>query len=179
MNEGINLLDPNKQSKNSLPAKRLQLMRYFAIGMLFLVSASSVILFMLVSLSPLPELQRQEQELRLTLSQSSEDMAKLVLLDERATAIESLLQERKSYKEVLTLLQDTLSDNAQITSLRVDGQTLVVTVESRSLTSLDAFLNGLIGYVQQQKAFSQVKMTQLAHDNVRNDYSMTVSLGML
>jgi Tfp pilus assembly protein PilN len=179
MNEGINLLDPNRQSDNSVPVKRLQFVRYFAVGLLFLVSVSSVILFMLVSLSPLPELQRQEASLRSTLSQSGEDMAKLALLDERATAINALLKERSSYEEVLSLLQDKLPNNAQIVSIRLDQQTLVLTIESRSLTALDSFLNGLIGYVQEKNTFSQVTMTSLANDNVRNDYSMVVSLGLL
>lgn len=179
MNETINLLDPNKDSKSVRSLKRMQYMRFFAMGMLFLVSVSSIILFMLVSLSPLPELQRQEQALRLTLSQASVDMAKMALVSERTASIEKVLADRTSYDQILALLQERLPNNAEITSIRVDQQVLVVTVESRSLTSLDTFLNGLVGLVQEKKAFSQVTLSTLANDNVRNDYTMTVSLVML
>lgn len=179
MNETINLLDPNKDNNSAKSLKRLQLMRFFAIGMLFIVSASSIILFMLVSLSPLPELQRQEQALRLNLSESSEEMAKMALLAERTSAIESLLTKRTSYDQILSLLEERLSANAAITSIRVEQETLVVTIESRSLASLDTFLNGVIALVQEQKTFSQVTLSSLSSDNVRNEYSMTVRLVML
>jgi Tfp pilus assembly protein PilN len=179
MSEGINLLDPNKQGANTADAKRLQTMRFVAIGMLFIVSVSSVVLFMLVSLSPLPQLQQQEEELKVTLSQSGDDMAKLALLEERTTSIDALLKGRTSYEEILALLQSKLPSNAQITSIRLDQKTLVLTIESRSLNSLDSFLNGLISDVQNKKAFSQVTMTSLANDNIRNDYAMTVSLILL
>lgn len=179
MNETINLLDPNKDSKSIVSQKRMQFMRFFAMGLLFLVSVSSIILFMLVSLSPLPELQRQEQELRLTLSQSSNDMAKMALLSERTTSIESLITKRKSYDQTIALLQERLPRNAEITSIRVDQEQLVMTVESKSLNALDGFLNGLIGLVQEKKTFSQVTLSTLANDNVRNDYTMTVSMVLL
>lgn len=179
MNEGINLLDPNRKGENLMPERRMRLIRLVAVGMLFLVSVSAVILFILVSLSPLPELKRQEQSLRLTLSESSNDMVKLALLDERTESIAALLKDRKSYEQTLSLLQAKLPQNAKITSIRIDDNTLIVTVDSRSLTSLDTFLNGMIGYVQQKKGFSQVTLTSLANDTVRNDYSLTVSLLML
>lgn len=179
MSESINLLDPNKKNATSAPTKRLQIMRIVAVGMLFIVSVASVILFILVSLSPLPQLKSKEEALRLTLSQSSNDMAKLALVQERATSLEILLKERNQYEGILTMLQEKLPANADITSIRVDQNTMVLTVESRSLASLDSFLNGVIGYVQEKKAFSQVTMSSLATDNVRNEYALTVTLGML
>lgn len=154
-------------------------MNYFAIGLLFIVSVSSVTLFILISLSPLPELKRQEQGLRNTLAQSSEDMAKLALLDERTGAIADLLEQRTSYDKTIELLQNKLPSNAAISSIRVDQKTLVVTVESNSLQSLDTFLNGMIGYVQGKEAFSQVTMTSLSTDAETNGYSLTVSMVML
>ena len=154
-------------------------MRITAVSLLFAVSVSAVIVFILIALSPLPELQRQEQSLRLNLSNSSTDMAKLALLDERTGVIAKLLSERTSYDQTIGLLQDTLPSNATISSLRVEGDILVVTVESRSLQALDTFLNGLIGYVQEKKGFSQVTLSSLSSDNVRNDYSLTVNLIML
>ncbi|MBA3724506.1 MAG: hypothetical protein H0W89_06525 [Candidatus Levybacteria bacterium] len=179
MSEGINLLDANKKNENILPVRRIHFMRIMAVSMLFVVSVSAVIVFILIALSPLPELQRQEQSLRLNLSNSSADMAKLALLDERTSVITKLLSERTSYDQTIGLLQDTLPDNATISSLRVEGDILVVTVESRSLQALDTFLNGLINYVQEKKGFSQVMLSSLSSDNVSNDYSLTVHLILL
>ena len=179
MSDSINLLDPNKKNENLLPAKRMHFMNIFAVGLLFLVSVSSVTLFILISLSPLPELKRQEQGLRGTLAQSSEDMAKLALLDERTGAIADLLSKRTSYDKTLDLLQKKLPNNAAISSIRIDQNTLVVTIESKSLQALDTFLSGIIGYVEQKEAFSQVSMTSLSTEAESNGYSLTVSLVML
>lgn len=179
MSDGINLLDPNKKQENALPEKRMRYMRFVAGALLFIVSASAFILFMLVSLSPLPALQRQEQSLRITLSNNSTDITKFALLHERATSISEFLKNRKSYDKILTLLQEKLPSNATISSIRVEQNTLVVTVKSTSLSALDGFMNSLIGYVQEKKGFKQATMTSLSTDDVTNDYALTVSLVML
>lgn len=179
MSNGINLLDPHNKSDNALASKRVNAMRFTAIGLLFIVSASSIVLFLMVSLSPLPELKRQEHSLRLTLSEQSADIAKVAVLNERASAIDKVLKERKSYEEILKLLQEKLPSNVTINSLRVLDNSIVMTVESKSLTELDSFIVGLMQYIEEKKAFSQLTLSSLATDNVRNDYSMTITLVML
>lgn len=179
MNNGINLLDPHNKTESVIASKRITAMRFTAIALLFIVSVSSIVLFIMVALSPLPELQRQEQSLRLTLSEQSTDIAKVAVLNDRANAIDSLLKERRSYEELLQLLQAKLPSNVSINALRVLDNSVQVTVESNSLSELDTFIAGLIQYINEKKAFSQLTLSNLSTDNVRNNYSMTINLVML
>src|SRR6266498_4593159 len=155
MNNGINLLDPNKNKTTIVPARNMLIMRIIAGGLLFAVSVTSIVLFILVAVSPLPELRRQEASYRLTLSAAHPDMAKLALLDERTTAVSGLLSQRKSYEQILEFIQGKLSSDVAISTIQVDNKTMALTVDSRSLQSLDTFLNKLILSVQEKKGFSQ------------------------
>lgn len=179
MNEGINLLDPNKKKSASLAVRRMEGLRLFAGSLLFIVAVASVILFILVAISPLPTLQKQQHSLELTLSSSKNDIAKLAYINERTTSIDEVLTKRQSMDQTIALLQSKLAGNTKVSAIRADKNILTVTVESKSLQSLDDFLNGVVGYVKNKQAFSQVTLTELTSDEVNNVYSMTVSLVLL
>jgi hypothetical protein len=179
MNEGINLLDPGKKNKKSLTMLRLEGLRLFASSLLFIVSVASVILFILVAISPLPALQKQEQSLQFTLANSKNDMAKLAYINERTTSIDEVITKRQSLDQTLALLQSKLPNDTKVTALRADKNILTVTVQSKSLQSLDTFVNGIIGFVQAKNEFSQVTLNELTSDDVDNVYSMTLNLVLL
>ena len=179
MNEGINLLNPHKESTPVAFVHRIRIMRIITIGLLFTVSVSAIILFILVALSPLPALQNQEQSLRQTLSQSKNDIVKLTLVNERTSAIDTVLNKRKQLDQVLALIQSTLTGNATVTAIQGDEKSMTLTVESSSLQTLDAFLNGLIGFVQEKKALSRVILVDLTTDEANNQYAVTVHIDLL
>ncbi|MGH7204153.1 MAG: hypothetical protein ACREHC_06945 [Candidatus Levyibacteriota bacterium] len=179
MNEGINLLDPGKKNKKSTTMLRLEGMRLFASSLLFIVSAASIILFILVAISPLPALQKQEHSLELNLSNSKEDIARLAYVNERTTSINEVISKRQSLDQTLKLLQTKLPSDAKVTALKADKNVLTVTVQSKSLQSLDVFLNGVVSFVQAKNAFSQVTLNELASDEVDNVFSMTLNLVLL
>ena len=179
MNESINLLDPNKKTISSGFLRRMQVMRVITGGLLFIVSVSSVILFILVALSPLPSLQKQEQSLRLTLSQSKDDIVKLALINERTATVNNIITKRQSLDQTLALIQSKLSNDTTITAIQADKQSMTLTAESPSLQSLDNFLNGLMGFVQNKKSFSQVTLVDLTNDQANNQYAVTVRLTLL
>ena len=179
MNEGINLLAPNGKNATVSAVKHMDWMRVVAGSLLFLVSASSVILFIMVALSPLPALLKQEQSLRSTLSASDAQIVKLGLVNERTVAISTILKQRVSLDQTISLIESKLEKNVQIIAIRADHNTITVTLESSSLTSLDTFLNGMISYVQEKKGFSQITLNDLMQDDVTNEYSMTVTMILL
>lgn len=179
MSEGINLLDPNKKNATIVPMHRIESIRLIVAGLLFFVSVASVILFILVAISPLPTLQKQEQSLRIRLSQSKSNIAKLALVNERTASIDNVLTKRLSLDQTIAVIQSKLANNVAITAIRADKDTVTLTVESRSLQSLNDFLNGLIGLVQEKKALSQVTLSDLTTDETNTNYSITMSLVLL
>jgi Tfp pilus assembly protein PilN len=179
MSEGINLLEPTQKSSGDIFLKRIQTTRFIMVGLLFVVSVTSVILFILVALSPLPALQKQEQSLRQTLAKSKSDIVKYELVNERVVAISGIMKQRIFPDQTLTQIQSILPGDTQITTIKEDSKTVTLSVESASLQSLDSFINGLIGFVQDKKVFSNVTLTNLTTDETDNEYSITVTMNIL
>ena len=179
MNETINLLDPNKKTASFISVQNFQMMRLVVIGLLFIVSVSSVILFILVSLSPLPALQKQEQTLNQTLSQSRSEIAMIALVHERTSSITTFLSQRQMLDQTIELIESKFSGDMKVTSLQMTNSGTVITVESSSLQNLDNFLNGLIVFVQQKKGFSQATLVDLANVAESNEYDATIRLDPL
>jgi Tfp pilus assembly protein PilN len=176
MSEGINLLDPDKKSKRSGAVLRFEGLRIFAGSMLFLVSTASVILFILVAISPLPKLQEQQRSLEQTLSTSKTDIAKLAYVNERTDTINQILTKRQSLDQTLGLIESKLPGDVHIAAIRADKNVVTVTATGKSLQSLDTFLNGLLSFVKAKSAFSQATMTELASDDQDGVYSMTINI---
>lgn len=179
MSEGINLLDQGKKKTSEAFLRRVNTTRVIMIGLLFIVSVSSVVLFILVSLSPLPALKTQEQSLQQTLARSKNDIIKFELLKERSTEISSILRTRQSLDSILSLIQTKLPKDSHIISLKSDSKNMTLTIESPSLQSLNEFLSSLIGFVQNKQTFSTVTLTNLTTDQSTNAYSATVDLTLL
>ena len=179
MNEGINLLGQSKKKTSEAFIRRVNTTRVIMMGLLFIVSVSSVILFILVALSPLPALKQQEASLQQTLTRSKEDIIKYELLKERLTTISGILKKRGSVSPVLALIQSKLPADSQITALKADAKNVTVTVESPSLQSLDGMINNFVDFVQHKQMFSNVTMTDLTMDATTNEYAVTINLTLL
>lgn len=179
MNEGINLLESNKKNTSAAFVRQLQTMRTLVIGLLFIVSVSSVILFILIALSPLPTLQNQEQSLQQSLTLSKNDIVKLDLIKERTTSISQFLDKRKKLDQTIQVIESKFTGDATVTAIESTNIGTTVTVESSSLQDLDNFLNGLIVLVQQKKSFSKVTLVDLATDQTNNKYEAIVRLNPL
>lgn len=179
MNEGLNLLEPNKTTGPGNLLHHLQVMRIITIGLLFIISVTSVVIFILVSISPLPGLKNQEQTLEETLQQSRNDIVTLGIVNGQTTAISMLMNNRETFNIPLSLIKYYISSDMRVTTIQADNKTITVTVESQSLQSLDTFLNGLIGYVQEKKVFSNVTLVDLTTDQSNNTFALTVQLDLL
>jgi hypothetical protein len=179
MNEGINLLEPNKKASSVVVLKHLQTTRIIVVSLLFLVSAISVIVFILVAISPLPALKTQEQSLQQNLMQSKNDMVKLSLINDRTDAISHFLANRQMVDQILETIDSKLSDNTTVSAIQTTSKSVTITIDSNSLQDLDNFINGMIVLVQEKKTFSQVTLVDLTNTATNNGYEITVKLTLL
>ena len=179
MNEGINLLEPNKKTSSVVILKHLQTTRIIVVSLLFLVSAFSVILFILVAISPLPALKVQEQSLQQNLLQTKNDSVKLSLINDRTDAISHFLAKRQMMDETLGVIESNLSDNTTVSAIQTTSKSVIITIDSNSLQDLDNFINGMIVLVQEKKTFSQVTLVDLTNTASNNGYEITVKLTLL
>ncbi len=174
MNEDVNLIGVTERHEAFVPEKKLQVMRFFAMLLLFTVSAAAIILFILTALSPLPQLQRQEQSLRNALAGSHTEMGKLQLLDERVTSAGEILKARKQYDAIIASVLHNMKGDIRITTIRMDKDALHLTVSSKSLASLDGFLNAMATPGRAPKEFSQVLLNDLITDEESAVYQMSL-----
>jgi Tfp pilus assembly protein PilN len=173
----INLLED--KNKGDLSRKdSFRAMRFGTIGLLFVVSASSIILFILISLSPLPSLRAQERTDIATLSANHTDMAKLFYIKERTTVIESVLSKRLSYDSVLEDIQSKLPNGVEMESIKLEKNTLSIIVSSKSLELLNTFTTSLTNEVNEKKNFSKITLSSLSLEEEKG-YLTTLTLVML
>lgn len=176
MSRGINLLvEEKKKTVHPLITKIIAL-RISAVGLLFLVSILSVILFLLIALSPIPQLRRQEQVAKDNLATFHPDIAKLQIINERATAIAGIMTKRTAFDKTIDFLQSKLPRGVSIETLTMSKKAIEVTVSSKSLNSLNAFINNLDASVEQKDTFSSVTLSSLSSEDTKDYYSLTLNL---
>lgn len=175
MSNSINLLADKKTNKQlSIVFTKLGMMRFIAVSLLFGISAASIILFTLIAISPLPTLQNQEKNASFTLEQQQQDIAKLVLINERADNITKLLAQRQSFDSSIDRVRSKMPAGISVTSFTVARDNISLTVSSKSLALLDQFLNKLVQATDEKKDFSRVTLADLSIDN--DTFLMKVNL---
>lgn len=179
MSKGINLLKTEKKISVSPASAKVYVARLIAIIILFGISAISIILFLLILLSPLPNLQNQEKNLLATAANSHPDMAKLVFIKDRVKSSQTIINNRQHFDQSLGLIQKRMTSDLQITELSMNKGKLAVTVASTSLSSLNDFLNKLADAVDTKQDFSKITLTNYLADETGNKYSVTVEVVML
>lgn len=179
MNNGINLLGKKNQAPISPGLRKLITLRLIAVWSLFGIAGFSIILFLLISLSPLPALIQQEKTALFTMSAHHQDVAKLLFVQDRLKTSSQILVKRPSFYEKLRAVQERMPNEVTITELSIDTEVIVVTVSSPSLPFLDTFTNNLLEAAANKEDFSEVVMTKLFTNEQTNTFTMTVSLTTL
>lgn len=178
MSTEINLLKNRVRAKSSFLTQVLAL-RAFSLTFLFVVSFSSIILFILVALSPLPDLQEQEKEEIKKLSLFQSRMAKVLFTKERVGHIHTLLQTRPVYAETLQSLEEQLPNEASVDTLHLDKKTVTVSVSSSSLGTLDQFAKDIMKLQTEKKRFSKITLSSLYLNPDNGRYVLDMELLML
>ncbi|HUQ85413.1 MAG TPA: PilN domain-containing protein [Candidatus Limnocylindrales bacterium] len=173
----INLLD-YKSKINVSKHRNNSSLRIIAVGLLFLVSAASIVLFILISLSPLPELSKQKKAAEFNLSLSSSEIVKLGLVNDRIQIINNILKNRPQYDQFLNNLQSLLPSGVAIDSFKVEGDILNVTVSSMSLFNINQFLDTIQNADKSQNGFSNILLSNLKIDKSDNSFSVTLMISI-
>jgi hypothetical protein len=176
MNSRINLLGQKKQTLDTATARKIKVFRTIAMVMLFGVSALSIILFILIAVSPLPALKIQEQQSRDTLANYHPDIAKLALVDDRLRTAVQVLNKRPNFDKMFDTVKEKMPSGIVTTGVSIDGNSISLTVSSPSLSLLDTFLNNLMTAAENKRDFSKVTLASLYLSDDQTSYIMTVTL---
>jgi len=179
MNSNINLLPERKKNQRSLLPQHLKIARIAAVSLLFVVSVFTIILYILIGLSPLPQLKQQENLATSALVQAHPDIARLLFVNERTKSISQLLANRSSFDEQIDSLQSKLSGDVSIKNIAIKKDNIIVTVSSTSLLSIDTFLKSVLDSQLAKKEYSHITMTSLALGDQKNSFQLVLTLSVL
>ena len=174
MKTRINLAANKSESNKKKIFSKLNVLRYIAVGLLFCVSLSSIILFIFIDQSPLPTLQEQEKQISEALGAQQSDMAKILLVNERTKTASELLAKRQSYDVMIEKVKSKMPSGLTVTSFSVSNNNVSVTVSSKSLAALDQFIKELQDATGEDKEFARVTLSELFID--QGAYLMKIDL---
>lgn len=174
MTSSINLLDFNTKVKTKRTFRGQNILRIIAIGSLFIVSALSIIFFILVAISPIPQLRKQKEDASRTLSLAQTDIVKIALVNERSKAIKSFIDKRENFDEVINYLQSKITPDISIESILMKKDSLYISLTSTSLLSINNFINKVTNNTESLK-FSQIVLKSLSRDEGKSIFLLTLS----
>lgn len=172
MNKGINLL-PSKQKQHASGKLFVQILRYTAVGFMFVVTVSSLVVFILKIQTPLTHLQSEEKILHANLSSLNTRKVKYFVLNDRLKNISSLISKRSHLEEVLNVLHAQIPGGVSLDSLRVDTTSLTLVASSPSLATLGTTLDKLVEVGTSQKLLKKITLDTLIFDSKRGVYTLT------
>lgn len=178
MNNEINLIGHKDHASVPTASRKLKIMRAIAVLLLFGVSAASIILYIMIAFSPLPQVQQQERQALATLATSHSDMAKIALLEDRVAGITAIISKRNTYDTVLDTIASKMPVGLSIFQVNMSKKTATVTVRSNSLATLTEFVTNLTTAVD-NKEFTKVTLNSIVSDDQTGIFSLTVSVNLL
>lgn len=178
MNNNINLIGSKNHTTIPLASRKLLLMRAIAMVLLFGVSAASIILYILIAFSPLPQVQEQERQALSTISNSKSDMAKIALIQDRLGGISTIMKQRTTYDVLLDSVVSKMPPGITIFQITTNKKDITLTVRSSSLDALTTFVNNLTDAAR-AKEYAKITLNSILSDDESGMFSLTVSVGVL
>lgn len=143
MSDEINLLYNKKQVRLSRLTTRIRLLRFISLGVLFLVTSSSVVFFLLVIATPLPSLRKNEKALTDTLAQSHAKIIQQKVLTIRLNDIATIISKRSKYSDRLNILSSKLPKDVSIKEFSLERDQLLLIITASDLKDLEEYFTQL------------------------------------
>ncbi len=178
MRENINLLQNNQTEQVPL-SKNTLFFRIVAFSCLFIVSFFSIILFILIALSPLPALQQREKEEVEKLKVHHATMGKMILTKERLVQIDTLIKERPLYADIIQSFQNRIPGNVVIDSVKIRGKQITVKLSSVSLEQLDSFMASILQSNVTDKKFRSIILNNIYFEGELQRYAMVMEFNQV
>lgn len=177
MNKGINLLiDKHNTKVFDATKNRLKVLRFTAIGLLFIVGVISVVLSILIFFSPLFELRLEEQKAMSDLAKFQLDINKLAFINDRSNSINEIIDKRSSYDKKLNIIKTEMQSDVTLDDLSIIKTKYILKFSSKNLLSLDKLLNDLASITGAGRDFSRIYMSNLSMDGKNKRFVLDVEL---
>ncbi|MFH1187165.1 MAG: hypothetical protein V1697_03275 [Candidatus Levyibacteriota bacterium] len=178
MNSSINLLQ-QKDEHLIKKRKKVKILRTTAGILLGLVAAFSIIIFILNIQFSVSSIKKEQNSVINSISALKEKAAKLILVNDRIKGISEILNKRKNYSNLIEAVLESVPGETKVTSLELNKETVKTTIASKSLLSINSFLDIMIQHSQRKKIINNLTIKGINVNTRTGEYSLSISAVIL
>lgn len=173
MSANINLL--LRTDEDSLKRKKkIKALNFAAAAALICVGLSSLIIFIWLQVMNPSSIKKEQEDVLLKMSQFQDRQAKLFVVNNRLENIDKILHLRKDLAKTTSGLLAKIPSQLFIDTLEVDGKSVFITAESKSLSAIGEFIDNLTDLVRKKEIIKSLTLNSLALDESKNAYEVSV-----
>lgn len=176
MTKDINFL-ALKNSEKRKTQKGLRLVRITAISSLICIALLSVLASSANRKIYPQALKNERDSLLKSISSLRNQEAKFTIVANRIEDISELLDKRVDYSKIVSKFFEKVPDGIRVDSLRIDKKTILLTISSDSLKSIDEFIDGLINLGKEQE-ISVLVLDSLSMSEASGTYSVSLAANL-
>ena len=174
----INLL-PNKNVESAVFTTRLKILRLIAVSSLFLISALSIVFFLLITFSALPQEKQKQAAALEELSVYYSKMGKVIGIHDRIEETRKTLASRRQISPIIDRLVTQVPIGASVDKITIKGKTVVFGISSQSLSTIDTFINNLLELAQKKEFISHLTLSSFSFNDQKGAYSAEIQMNLL
>jgi hypothetical protein len=178
MTENINLL-AKKNAHNVQQERVLKLCKQVSVVFL-LITAGSSLLFFILTLNPsLSSIKEQENNMLTNLSFTQGKVAKYLLIKNRLTMIGNIVKTRYPIDVIISTVQQQVPSDVSIDTMSIENKTLVMTLSSPSLVSLNIFLTNITSLGQNKSIIKKMVLESMSANAGLTSYTLSLKANLL
>ena len=178
MSNNINL-SPSKRRTNQYQEELLKTVKKISVIFLVITVISAVGLFLLDINPSLSYILQQKNATLTNLSFTHGKAAKYLLIKDRIQSINSIIQGRSSFDDVIASLEQQIPTDVAVDSLSIDRKTVTVNVSSTSLSSCDTLLTNITQMLQEKKIIKAISIDTITEDQSVGKFVLSMRLDLL
>lgn len=171
MSANINLI--SRTSLEDSKTSRQKKLKNYSFILLFLVGFASLLIFLINYRFSVNYVRKQQQDLIKKISIYDETALKIILLNSRLSEISQVLSDRPKNTGLVREIVKGQTGSLVMDEFSLDASGITVKLSSRSLLSLNEFLNNLLKLIQ-SKSISSININSFSYDG--KSYLMEVAI---
>ncbi|MDO8658025.1 MAG: hypothetical protein Q7K55_04745 [Candidatus Levybacteria bacterium] len=174
----INLL-PEKRKSSLRYRQMVKIFRITAVASLVIVVISSAAVFFLKLRSPLPSLEKEENNIKSNINLHSSKAVKFIMVSSRLKNISEIIMKRPDFSKRITMIMEKIPEDVDVNKFEVGDGGLSISAFSNSLSSIGNMLDGFNSMVSNKELLKQVMLKNLTFDENNNGYAFSLSINFL
>lgn len=171
MSANINLI--SRTSLEDSKTSRQKKLKNYSFILLFLIGFASLLIFLINYRFSVNYVRKQQQDLIKKISIYDETALKVILLNSRLSEISQVLSDRPKNTGLVREIVKGQTGSLVMDEFSLDTNGITIKLSSRSLLSLNEFLNNLLKLIQ-SKLISSININSFSYDGT--SYLMEVAI---